>query len=84
MLEEVDASSNFVLSWCRWIPIKCNIFVWRAAMGGIPTLMSLRNRHISVVDPMCQLCGFANESVDHIFTSCMVASILWQGISQWC
>ena len=24
------------------------------------------------------------ESADHVFTSCLVASVLWQGISQWC
>lgn len=38
----------------------------------------------SVADPKCQICGFADESVDHIFTSCYVASVVWQGISQWC
>ncbi|PWA77373.1 RNA-directed DNA polymerase, eukaryota, Nucleotide-binding alpha-beta plait domain protein [Artemisia annua] len=80
----IDASNNFVLNWCKWIPVKCNMFAWRAALGGIPTSVSLMKRHVPVADPICQLCGFADESVDHIFTSCLVASVLWQGISQWC
>ncbi|PWA53526.1 RNA-directed DNA polymerase, eukaryota [Artemisia annua] len=84
LMSGIDASNNFVLNWCNWIPVKCNVFAWRAALGGIPTTVSLLMRHVPVMDPKCQICGFADESVDHIFTSCLVASVVWQGISQWC
>ena len=79
----IDASNNFVLNWCKWVPIKCNVFVWRAALGGIPTAVSLLKRHVPVVDIGCQICGHGDESIEHLFTSCIVASILWQGISKW-
>ncbi|PWA53679.1 RNA-directed DNA polymerase, eukaryota [Artemisia annua] len=84
LMSGIDASNNFVLEWCKWIPIKCNVFAWRAALGGIPTSVSLSRRHIQVADTICKICESADESVDHLFTSCMVASVVWQGISQWC
>ncbi|KAJ0577028.1 hypothetical protein HanIR_Chr05g0231161 [Helianthus annuus] len=41
-------SSRFVWDWCRWVPLKCNLFAWRAEMGKIPTRMELRKRNIYV------------------------------------
>ncbi|PWA83317.1 RNA-directed DNA polymerase, eukaryota [Artemisia annua] len=84
LLSGVDASNNFVMDWCKWVPIKCNVFAWRAALGGIPTSVSLLKRHVLVADIGCQICGHGDESIEHLFTSCLVASVLWQGISQWC
>ncbi|PWA93498.1 RNA-directed DNA polymerase, eukaryota [Artemisia annua] len=80
----IEVSCNFVLKWCKWVPSKCNVFAWRAALGGIPTSVSLRNRHVLVEDLSCQFCSNGDESIEHIFTSCIVAAVLWQGISQWC
>ena len=73
-----------MLNWCKWVPIKCNVFAWRAALGGIPTSVSLRKRHVPVADIGCQICGHGKDSIEHLFTSCIVAAVLWQGISQWC
>ena len=36
----LDDDSRF--TWCKWIPNKCNIFMWRANMDRIPTLHALR------------------------------------------
>ncbi|PWA39632.1 reverse transcriptase zinc-binding domain-containing protein [Artemisia annua] len=84
LVSGVDASNNLVLDWCKWVPIKCNVFVWRAALGGIPTSVSLLKRHVPIADIGCQICGYGDESIEHLFFSCLVASVVWQGISQWC
>ncbi|XP_076897948.1 uncharacterized protein LOC143551383 [Bidens hawaiensis] len=70
--------------WCRWVPVRCNIFAWRAVLGKIPTVDALSYRKISVGRSICVLCEFGDESVEHIFTSCYVASIIWQAIASWC
>ncbi|KAJ0476786.1 putative reverse transcriptase zinc-binding domain-containing protein [Helianthus annuus] len=80
----VDCRNLFVLDWCKWVPLKCNVFVWRTEMNRIPTLDVLRSRGIGVGDGICPLCKSEVESVDHLFTSCIMATILWQKISRWC
>ncbi|MFS7924867.1 hypothetical protein Hanom_Chr03g00277651 [Helianthus anomalus] len=39
---------------------------------------------MGVGDGICHLCKSEAESVDHLFTSCITATILWQKNSQWC
>ncbi|MFS7920854.1 putative NmrA-like domain, reverse transcriptase zinc-binding domain-containing protein [Helianthus anomalus] len=77
-------SDRYVYSWCPWVPKKCNIFAWRAELNSIPTSLALRNRNIPIDDVSCPLCHFGDESVDHLFSSCWVASSIWQYISSWC
>ncbi|XP_021992095.1 uncharacterized protein LOC110888906 [Helianthus annuus] len=74
-------SSRYVLEWNKWIPMKCNFFVWRASLNRIPTLDALRRRGINVGDGLCPLCKTENETVEHIFTSCITVAVLWQKIS---
>lgn len=69
-----DYSNIQVFDWCKWVPVKCNIFGWRAEMGKIPTAMALRHRGIPILDVSCPFCGEAEESVDHLFTGCIVAN----------
>ncbi|XP_076933961.1 uncharacterized protein LOC143600047 [Bidens hawaiensis] len=53
-------------------------------MNRIPTKDALIRRGISVGDGLCSLCGSEEESVTHLFTSCVVATVLWQKVSGWC
>ncbi|KAM0042262.1 putative reverse transcriptase zinc-binding domain-containing protein [Helianthus debilis subsp. tardiflorus] len=53
-------------------------------MNKIATLMALKSRHIGVEDTVCGLCGDGDESVDHLFTSCYMATMIWLHISNWC
>ncbi|KAJ0806046.1 putative reverse transcriptase zinc-binding domain-containing protein [Helianthus annuus] len=80
----VVSDSSFRLEWCKWVPIKCNIFVWRAEQGRIPTSDELRKRSVAVGDGLCPFCRSEEESASHLFTSCFMATILWQKISSWC
>ncbi|KAI3812463.1 hypothetical protein L1987_17173 [Smallanthus sonchifolius] len=79
-----DFSNRFVMSWCKWVPLKCNVFAWRSELNRIPTKDALRKRGIVTGDDLCPLCRSEEETVEHLFTSCLVASILWQKISMWC
>ncbi|XP_035831977.1 uncharacterized protein LOC118481011 [Helianthus annuus] len=79
-----DHSSNFILEWCKWLPTKCNVFAWRAEMGRIPTTLALRNRNIYVEDVNCPFCNDREETIEHIFTACRTATIIWNFVSNWC
>ncbi|XP_022014806.1 uncharacterized protein LOC110914313 [Helianthus annuus] len=80
----IVADNVFVVDWCKWVPRKCNLFVWRAEMNRIPSMDNLARRGVPVVDGLCPLCRDEAESVEHLFTSCFFSVILWQKISQWC
>ncbi|KAJ0548259.1 putative reverse transcriptase zinc-binding domain-containing protein [Helianthus annuus] len=85
MLAEGSASNaEYILDWNKWVPSKCNIFVWRAVLNRIPTSNALIRRGIMVGDGFCPLCKSDYESVDHLFTACLFATVLWQKVSRWC
>ncbi|XP_021975380.1 uncharacterized protein LOC110870511 [Helianthus annuus] len=72
------------LMWCKWVPSKCNIFMWRAILDHLPSKRALGRRNIVVEDPMCSFCGAAKEITEHLFTACMLASNVWHALSTWC
>ncbi|XP_022040373.1 uncharacterized protein LOC110942918 [Helianthus annuus] len=80
----VDISDRYIMDWCNWIPAKVNIHLWRTELGKIPTKVTLKNRNVLLDDPVCPLCGSEEETVDHLFIGCHVASVVWNGISVWC
>ncbi|XP_022026490.1 uncharacterized protein LOC110927176 [Helianthus annuus] len=79
-----DFSNRFVLEWCSWVPLKCNIFVWRTELDRIPTVEALSRRGVSVENPGCCFCDDGADSVSHLFTSCPFSLKLWEKISLWC
>ncbi|KAI3787043.1 hypothetical protein L1987_41213 [Smallanthus sonchifolius] len=70
--------------WCKWLPAKCNIFMWRSCLDRIPTKVALRRRNIAAGDCKCVLCEDAEETVDHLFTECRFTDGVWSGIARWC
>ncbi|MFS7972310.1 putative reverse transcriptase zinc-binding domain-containing protein [Helianthus anomalus] len=84
LLSENSAVTWFVMDWCRWVPSKCNIHAWRMEMNKLPTGEALRKRNIAIGEITCPLCFSEEESVDHVFISCRVAAIIWNGVSSWC
>ncbi|KAJ0806197.1 putative RNA-directed DNA polymerase [Helianthus annuus] len=74
----------YVIDCCKWVPLKCNIFVWRMELNRIPTYDILYHRGIINQAGSCSLCGCESESVDHLFISCQLADIIWQKVSRWC
>ncbi|XP_035842617.1 uncharacterized protein LOC118489106 [Helianthus annuus] len=74
----------YVIEWCRWLPIKCNVFIWRRALGRIATIDALKRKNIEVHDSRCIMCGEEDESAEHLFTSCYTVAVIWQFVSNWC
>ncbi|XP_076930153.1 uncharacterized protein LOC143594820 [Bidens hawaiensis] len=78
------SEGNMVFNWCKWIPNKCNIFMWRLSLDRLPTQSALMRRNINVGDGLCAFCGETNETVDHLFSGCMVVCRVWNAITSWC
>ncbi|XP_021985842.1 uncharacterized protein LOC110882050 [Helianthus annuus] len=84
MIEEDIQASSSVLDLCKWLPAKVNIHAWRLEMDRVPTTDALKRRNVIVGDSRCILCNFEEETAEHMFTACYIASNVWQGISSWC
>ncbi|KAJ0545158.1 putative reverse transcriptase zinc-binding domain-containing protein [Helianthus annuus] len=69
-LEALNSEGFGPFRRCKWVPSKCNIFLWRANLDRIPTRQALAKRNIWLESEVCAFCGEATESVDHIFTGC--------------
>lgn len=80
---QLDFSSNFVFKWVKWIPRKCNIFMWRLGLDRIPTGIALKVRNCVFGSLSCALCGDTDESAEHLFCSCEVATEVWHRIGNW-
>ncbi|XP_021986241.1 uncharacterized protein LOC110882559 [Helianthus annuus] len=81
--EEVQGSS-FILSWCKWVPAKVNIHAWRMEMDKVPTAEALTKRNIGITASLCPMCNSEEETVDHVFNTCIIAANVWNGVSVWC
>ncbi|KAJ0814615.1 putative RNA-directed DNA polymerase [Helianthus annuus] len=69
--------------WCKWLPIKCNVFMWRLLLDRIPTKVALYRRNIACGGCLCPFCEEHDESTEHIFTGCGTANGVWNGIARW-
>ncbi|XP_022032637.1 uncharacterized protein LOC110933739 [Helianthus annuus] len=68
---------------CKWVPSKCNIFMWSAQLNRIPTRQALVRRNIILESAECVFCGDPTESVDHIFTGCELSDYIWNRLCAW-
>ncbi|XP_022028887.1 uncharacterized protein LOC110929992 [Helianthus annuus] len=75
---------QFSFSWSKWVPLKCNIFMWRLFLDRLPTKNALIRRNIHVDSPLCGWCEIEEETAEHIFTGCGVSAGVWNGVSRWC
>ncbi|XP_022041861.1 uncharacterized protein LOC110944507 [Helianthus annuus] len=74
----------YIPSRCRWVPRKCNVFIWRLSMDRLASKDALKKRNIDRGDQVCVLCDEEDETVEHLFTSCYIALTLWSIVSMWC
>ncbi|KAJ0621814.1 putative RNA-directed DNA polymerase [Helianthus annuus] len=83
MNKEYDNSGNFCMKWCKWVPSKCNILMWRAEFDRIPTKAALIKRGVSLESDACPMCNYGSESAEHLFTACEVSYRVWMNITNW-
>nr|GEX70430.1 RNA-directed DNA polymerase, eukaryota [Tanacetum cinerariifolium] len=69
--------------WVKFIPIKINIFVWRARRDCLPTRAHLIRRGVSMEFIDCPICGSHVEDVHHILFQCDLAQAVLRRICRW-
>ncbi|GKA80488.1 RNA-directed DNA polymerase, eukaryota, partial [Tanacetum coccineum] len=69
-------SSDVATRWVKFIPIKVNVFSWRARRDRLPTRVNLSRRGVLLDSHLCPLCNAAMEDVQHVFFRCDVARVV--------
>ncbi|KAL4592856.1 hypothetical protein LXL04_005863 [Taraxacum kok-saghyz] len=69
--------------WCKVVPRKMNIFIWKLRLNILPTRFNLSGRGLDIPSIMCPLCGSEPETVDHLFWRCGVARDIWVAMFRW-
>lgn len=77
------STSPLKFSWCPWIPIKVNCFVWRLLLNRIPVAANLLKRGINVTSRLCPLCCLIDEDVNYLFFKCQFSKEVWLKICSW-
>ena len=85
LISSSPSPNNIVqMKWKGWVPLKCKIFVWRAAINRIPTKWELRRRGVNLQSVLCSLCDSEMETATHMFTGCCFATEVWSRVEAWC
>ncbi|GJY30473.1 RNA-directed DNA polymerase, eukaryota [Tanacetum coccineum] len=66
-------SSNMATRWVKCVPVKVNVFVWRARLERLPTRDNLAKRGVPIVSNLCPVCGSFPEDAHHLFFGCDLA-----------
>ncbi|GKA50704.1 RNA-directed DNA polymerase, eukaryota [Tanacetum coccineum] len=69
--------------WVKFIPIKINVFAWRARFDRLPTRCNLFNRGVIMDSSLCPMCGLVPEDSHHVFFRCNLAKIIFRRICRW-
>ncbi|GKE12187.1 RNA-directed DNA polymerase, eukaryota, reverse transcriptase zinc-binding domain protein, partial [Tanacetum coccineum] len=69
--------------WVKYIPIKINVFAWKARRDFLPTRVNLARRGIALDSYSCPLCSVAEEDINHILFECELAHNIFRRICRW-
>ncbi|GJS32598.1 RNA-directed DNA polymerase, eukaryota [Tanacetum coccineum] len=69
--------------WIKCIPIKVNVFVWKALLDCLPTRLNLARRNVVTASLSCPVCDAAPEDTSHLFFSCSVAREVARSVCRW-
>nr|GEX00457.1 RNA-directed DNA polymerase, eukaryota [Tanacetum cinerariifolium] len=69
--------------WVKYIPIKINVFVWRASLDRLPTRSNLVRREVVLDSSLCLLCGLVPEDIHHVLFRCDTAKLVFRRICRW-
>nr|GEU97638.1 RNA-directed DNA polymerase, eukaryota [Tanacetum cinerariifolium] len=68
----------------RWyIPIKVNVFSWRARRDCLPTRVQLIRRGVPLESTNCPLCRSCEEDIHHVLFRCDVAWTVFRRVCHW-
>ncbi|XP_058756230.1 uncharacterized protein LOC131629460 [Vicia villosa] len=73
------------LAWKALIPFRYKAFAWRILIDRLPSknLLFVRGILSSPSDLFCDFCKDSEESIAHLFFSCVVARKVWGFILEW-
>ncbi|GJW13637.1 RNA-directed DNA polymerase, eukaryota [Tanacetum coccineum] len=69
--------------WVKLIPIKVNIFAWRARRDCLPTRVNLMHRGVDLTTSNCPICHEFEEDINHILLSCDFAKSVMRRVCRW-
>ncbi|GKD40196.1 RNA-directed DNA polymerase, eukaryota, partial [Tanacetum coccineum] len=69
--------------WVKYIPIKINIFMWRARRDCLPTRHNLAQRGVLLESTSCPVCSSGVEDVEHILFRCSFAQEILHRVCRW-
>ncbi|XP_021995835.1 uncharacterized protein LOC110893019 [Helianthus annuus] len=84
LLSSYDVVQIPKFKWKVWVPIKCRIMVWRAALNRLPTNTELIKRGVNLLHSGCTFCQVGTETACHLFTGCSYSNEVWNRIEVWC
>ncbi|KAL4563422.1 hypothetical protein LXL04_027464 [Taraxacum kok-saghyz] len=81
---EIMKDSDVPTIWCKLVPIKTNIFIWRARQDRLPTRQNLERRGVTIQTTNCPWCHTSEETNQHVFTCCRTANETLAITASWC
>ncbi|GKB48541.1 RNA-directed DNA polymerase, eukaryota, reverse transcriptase zinc-binding domain protein, partial [Tanacetum coccineum] len=78
--EEADMDET---KWCKYIPNKVSVFMWRLKHGRLPVRALLDRYGMDLDTTLCPMCNEVVESLDHCFFSCSKAKSVWNKVFDW-
>ncbi|KAK9058373.1 hypothetical protein SSX86_023214 [Deinandra increscens subsp. villosa] len=73
----------WAFAWCKLIPLKVNLFMWRAVQNRVATYDQLVKRGVQTTSVLCPLCGSMDESICHLLSGCSFSSAVWSLVASW-
>nr|GEU39705.1 RNA-directed DNA polymerase, eukaryota [Tanacetum cinerariifolium] len=69
--------------WVKYIPIKINVFAWRARLDRLATRSNLVRRGVVLDSSLCPLCGLVLEDIHHVLFRCDTTKLVFRRICRW-
>ncbi|GJT30788.1 RNA-directed DNA polymerase, eukaryota, reverse transcriptase zinc-binding domain protein [Tanacetum coccineum] len=69
--------------WVKLIPIKINVFMWRARRGCLPTRYNLVQKGVILESTSCPICFSEEEDVHHLLFRCSLSQEVLHRVCRW-
>ncbi|GKE91843.1 RNA-directed DNA polymerase, eukaryota, partial [Tanacetum coccineum] len=69
--------------WVKFIPIKINVFMWRARRDCLPTRHNLAHKGVPLESFSCSICSSETEDIHHLLFSCSLAQEVLKRVCRW-
>nr|GEV38069.1 RNA-directed DNA polymerase, eukaryota [Tanacetum cinerariifolium] len=67
----------------KYIPIKINVFAWRARLDRLSTRSNLVRRGVVLDSSLCPLCGLVPEDIHHVLFRCDTVKLVFRMVGRW-